>query len=256
MKKAIPTLLAVAALAFTGCTAEDRETAKDAWNQGKEAWSQISEAATAPTGQASGSANIGGDGYPLPHVDTPVTNPSEALAVLQSIPVAEESSKERYDREAQFGAAWIDVDKNGCKTRDDILARDLTDVKTNGKDCTVVSGVLNDPYSGETIEFKKSMAIAVQIDHIIPLKQAWVSGAEDWSQEARIAFANDPGNLIAVKGRENTSKSDKDIARWVPTNTDYLCQYATDQVRVKNQWGLTMDANEYRAAEGYLKGCV
>lgn len=219
---------------------------------------QVAQSSTGGGSSSTGgsASTVDSSGNPQPHTNIEVKTPSEALKALESIPVEEERSGDTYDREAQFGTPWKDVDNNGCRTREDILARDLSDVKKGSDGCTVISGTLKDTYSGETIAFSKKSASKVQIDHIIPLKQAWESGADKWSQEARVAFANDPGNLIAVKGSQNASKADKDAGKWVPSNKDYLCQYVTDQVRVKNQWGLSMDRAEYKAVQSYLKSCA
>lgn len=151
-----------------------------------------------------------------------------------------------YDR-AAFGTPWADIDHNGCDTRNDILRRDLTNitVRPNTHNCVITSGNLHDKYSGEIIYFTKSNASQVQIDHIVALKNAWHSGADKWSPELRTQFANDPENLVAVKGSLNMSKGAKDASEWMPPKNK--CWYARQQEHVKNKYGLSVTAAE-RAA--------
>jgi hypothetical protein len=138
-----------------------------------------------------------------------------------------------YSRTANFGTAWVDVDANGCKTRDDILIRDLTG-EVIGASCHVMSGVLKDPYTGRKINFVRGVgsSLAVQIDHVIPLHLAWQLGANKWSFGKRVAFANDPVNLIATDGPTNGAKSDSGPDTWLPPNTKYRCTYVIRFIRV------------------------
>lgn len=151
---------------------------------------------------------------------------------------------EKYNREKHFGEAWLDVDNNGCNTRDDIIKRDLTAVELVKRGtCSVPhAGILNDNYSGETINFLKGTGKGkdggIQIDHIVPLSIAWGRGAQEWSQEERIEFANDPDNLEAVKSAENLSKSDSTPDEWLPSNTEYHCTYVTNYLKVMDKWKL------------------
>lgn len=117
--------------------------------------------------------------------------------------------------------------------REDILARDLTDVAyvtRNG--CKVKSGVLNDPYTGKVIHFTRGQntSAAVQIDHVVALQNAWQSGAKDWNARKRMQFANDPYNLLAVDGPANQGKGSASAAYWLPTNASYRCDYVARQI--------------------------
>lgn len=179
-----------------------------------------------------------------------------AKQLAATLTVAHQDSS-GYKRTEQFGEAWPDVDNNGCDTRNDILARDLTNTTVDNR-CRVTTGTLNDPYTGTTINFTRGQGTSdkVQIDHIVALNEAWGSGANQWSQEQRIAFANDPANLIAADGPSNTSKGAKDATQWAtPDNPAFTCTYLTRQVILKNHYQLTVDKAEYAALNEGLAGC-
>ncbi len=157
-----------------------------------------------------------------------------------------------YNREA-FGERWADVDTNGCDTRNDVLARDLRDVKLKkGSSCVVASGVLEDPYTGQEISFTRgaSTSEAVQIDHVVALSDAWSSGAWKWNAKERERFANDPVNLLAVEGKANQDKGAAAADRWLP-DTHFQCAYVQRQIAVKTKWHLTVTAAE-RDAMAYV----
>ena len=167
--------------------------------------------------------------------------------------------KTGYTRD-QFGTAWKDVDRNGCDTRNDILNRDLKSIvyKVSSQDCVVLSGVLIDPYSGETINFLRGVATSanVQIDHVVALSNAWQTGAFKFTLEKRTAFANDPLNLLAVKGGLNSQKADGDAATWLPPRKSYRCAYVSRQVAVKAKYGLWLTPPEKAAILKILNTCL
>ena len=190
--------------------------------------------------------------------------PAKAEAVTSGLSVIEaqvtkgRAAKTGYTRD-QFGPAWADVDRNGCDTRNDILKRDLTNEffkeKTNG--CTVLSGTLVDPFSGETINFVRGVATSseVQIDHTVALSNAWQTGAFKLTADQRKAFANDPLNLLAVKGRLNSQKGDGDAATWLPPLKSFRCDYVSRQIAVKIKYKLWFTAPEKEAMIRILKTC-
>jgi hypothetical protein len=184
--------------------------------------------------------------------------PDSALAALAAVPVKGRAPKTGYSRD-QFGPAWADVDRNGCDTRNDILARDLVGdvVKPGTHGCVVLSGTLAEPYSGRTIHFQRGQATssAVQIDHVVALSDAWQKGAQSWSADRRTAFANDPLNLLAVDGPLNEAKGDGDAATWLPPNRAYRCAYVARQVAVKLDYGLWMTQAEKNAVAAVLATC-
>jgi len=181
-----------------------------------------------------------------------------ASAVLETLAVKGRAPKTGYER-SQFGPAWSDVDRNGCDTRNDILNRDLTSIiyKPGTHNCIVLSGTLIDPYSGEKIAFERGVATSseVQIDHVVALSNAWQTGAFKLTYEKRLAFANDPMNLLAVKGRLNSQKGDGDAATWLPPRKDIRCAYVAQQIVVKAKYGLWVTPPEKAAMVGLLSKC-
>ena len=181
-----------------------------------------------------------------------------ALAALAKLQVKGRAAKVK-DMRAQFGPAWKDVDRNGCDTRNDILKRDLTNlvIRSGTQNCVVESGTLNDPYSGEVIEFTKGQvsSMEVQIDHVVALADAWQTGAFKLSEAQRSQLANDPLNLLAVKGRLNSQKSDSDAASWLPPFKGYRCKYVARQISVKVKYGLWVKPAEKTAMQNILKKC-
>ena len=154
-------------------------------------------------------------GLLLPQVSSDVakitggyTATGSAADTLNALAVDDNQSSSGYDRDS-FGFRTTDVDGNGCDVRDDVLARDLTDItyKYAGS-CVVESGTLADPYTAQTIHFVRGRATSakVQIDHVVALENAWQSGAHDWSTAKRHEFGNDPYNLLAVDGPANQEK--------------------------------------------------
>ncbi len=190
-------------------------------------------------------------------------DPAAAATALAALPVAEKTSLDGYDRgcgEGEgcvFGPAWADVDRNGCDQRNDVLHRDLTavQVREGTHDCVVVGGVLDDPYTGQTVTFVKADAAEVPIDHVVPLAAAWVQGAAAWSAEQRQSFANDLANLMATTRAANSAKGDSTAEEWVPADPSYGCSYATVVVTVKSHYALAVTPAEATALQSLLATC-
>lgn len=176
--------------------------------------------------------------------------------MLDSLPVRGRAPKTGYDRVLDFGRSWLDVDQNGCDTRNDVLARDLGAVVRSGA-CTVLSGRLVSVYSGVRVSFTRGPATSaeVQIDHIVPLSNAWQTGARQLPQARREALANDPLNLQAVEGSLNEQKSDGDAASWLPPLRSYRCIYVARQISVKAAYDLWVTAPERDAMRRVLDSC-
>ena len=209
--------------------------------------------ATRPAPPASATATTA----PRSASGTPAASGS-ALAAAQQLTVKGRAPMTGYAR-GLFGDGWVDTDHNGCDTRNDILARDLTGVafRAGTHDCIVVSGTLADPYTRTTIHFVRGVRTSaqVQIDHVVALADAWQKGAQRWAAAERIAFANDPLNLLAVSGPANQQKGDGDAATWLPSNKAFRCDYVARQVAVKRAYALWVTAAEKDAMIRVLSTC-
>lgn len=198
---------------------------------------------------------------PAPGVDPLVP---QARAVLGQLEVKGRAPKTGYDRDL-FGQAWTDdvgveLGRNGCDTRNDILKRDLEEItfRPGTRDCVVLTGVLDGPYTGERIDFQRGQDTSslVQIDHVVALSDAWQKGAQQLTVEQRRDFANDPLNLLAVSGRANQQKGDGDTATWLPPRREFRCSYVSRQVLVKERYGLWVTAAERDAMDRVLSSCL
>lgn len=184
-----------------------------------------------------------------------VAPPSGAFLALEDLPVAAAGTMSDYDRDALFGG-WIDADGDCEDSRNEVLARDLTGI-TSADGCRVDTGTLADPYTGASIDFVRGVATSadVQVDHVVSLGNAWVTGARRLSPADRVALANDPLNLLAVDGPANGSKSDQDASRWLPSNRAFACEMVAVQIAVKTRYGLWVTAPERTAMAEVLSGC-
>ncbi len=194
----------------------------------------------------------------LPHIQpSPATQTAEtkaALKKLSQLAVKGRAPKTDYSR-SQFGNGWQDV--AGCDMRNIILARDLTQPRFN-LSCQVLGGTLNDPYTGAVIAFARGETTSddVQIDHVVALSDAWQKGAQQLSYIRRVAFANDPLNLLAVDGPTNEQKSDSDAASWLPPHKPFRCQYVSRQISVKAKYDLWVTPAEKQAMQRVLGQCA
>jgi hypothetical protein len=181
-----------------------------------------------------------------------------AVEALATLAVKGRAPKTGYAR-SEFGQTWADVDRNGCDTRNDILKRDLTEVlfKEKTRNCVVLSGILVDRYSGETINFVRGniTSMEVQIDHVVAMSNSWQTGAFKLTLAQRTALANDPMNLFAVKGRLNSQKGDGDAATWLPPLKKFRCAYVAQQIAVKAKYSLWVTAPEKDAMTRILNTC-
>ncbi|WP_205315045.1 HNH endonuclease family protein [Nonomuraea lactucae] len=183
-------------------------------------------------GSASPLANPSGT---LPGL-APLTSRSDRAAarhLIKALRVKGRGPATRYAR-TRFGDNWADTatgvpySRNGCRTRDDLLARDGHDIRyREGSSCEVVAMRLEDPYTGRTIEWRKSHPDEIQVDHVVPLAYAWRMGASRWPMSKRLDFAQDPLNLLPVHGAANEQKDASGPASWLPPRRRVRCAYAT-----------------------------
>lgn len=179
---------------------------------------------------------------------------AKAFDKLALLEVKGRAPKTGYAR-TQFGDGWADY--FGCNMRDIILGRDMNHIKLSAG-CNVMSGELNDPYTATVISFQRGPTTSdkVQIDHVVALSNAWQTGAQLLPLSRRIAFANDPLNLLAVQGKANQDKLDGDAATWLPPNEAFRCQYVARQIEVKAKYSLWLTPAEQVAIEKVLRSCM
>ncbi|MET8202128.1 HNH endonuclease family protein [Micromonospora taraxaci] len=177
--------------------------------------------------------------------------PSKATAQsqLNALTVAAQGSTSGYSRD--LFPHWITV-SGSCNTREQVLKRDGTSVVVDSS-CAATSGRWYSPYDGATW----TAASDVDIDHVVPLAEAWRSGASSWTTSRRQSFANDLSRpqLIAVTDNVNQSKGDQDPSTWQPPLSSYRCTYSKMWITVKYTWGLTLQSSEKSALQSMLNTC-
>ncbi|WP_219470053.1 HNH endonuclease family protein [Nonomuraea rhizosphaerae] len=193
--------------------------------------------AASPLGNASGT--LPG----LAAISTDVDR-AKARALIKDLRVKGRGAGTGYER-IRYGDNWADTAtgvpyaRNGCRTRDDLLARDGRDVRyRSGSRCEVVSLRLADPYTGRVIEWSKDRADEIQVDHVVPLAYAWKMGAPRWPMSRRVDFANDPLNLLPVDGDANEQKDASGPASWLPPQRHIRCAYVTRFAQVALKYDL------------------
>jgi hypothetical protein len=184
---------------------------------------------------------------------TSAADKAKARTLIAKVAVKGRGPKTGYSRD-QFGYAWMDsapgvpFAHNGCDTRNDLLKRDGDDVRyRSGSKCVITSMTLHDPYTGRTIDWTKTHATTVQIDHVMPLSYDWQMGAAHWSKDKREQIANDPLNLIPVDGPSNGAKSDSGPASWLPPSSRIRCSYAVRVAQVSLKYALPVTAADKQA---------
>jgi hypothetical protein len=162
---------------------------------------------------------------------------------------------EKYQRKNHFGT-WIrDPSYQTClNVRGLVLKRDAVGEITyaDEKHCRIVSSRWIDPYTNSELE----SAADIQIDHMVPLKNAYISGAWNWTGSQRCNYANFMGNnfhLLAVLGTENSKKSDHTPDKYIPPSSESVCHYLVNWLKIKSIWNLKIAKNEALAIERELK---
>ena len=190
-----------------------------------------------------------------PATSTTAPPPTGSVDPLDRLIVAPPYTEQPY-RRAMFGEDWIDADGDCHNTRAEVLMQETTaPVTFNPNGCTVATGQWTDPWSG----FTSTNAADFQIDHTVPLADAWRSGAWAWDDARRLAFANDlddPNTLNALRGTVNESKGDKGPEAWRPPLPTTWCAYAQGWARIKATWGLTVTSSELAALKDMATTCA
>jgi hypothetical protein len=173
---------------------------------------------------------------------------TESTRLLDQLVVARSASMSGYSRD-RF-PHWRKAGKN-CDVRDTVLRRDGTGVEVSG--CNVVGGRWQSVYDNRVFTDPSD----VDIDHMVPLANAWRSGADEWDDTRRGEFANDltRPQLLAVSASSNRAKGDQDPSQWQPSNRDFWCEYAQDWITVKHYWELTVTSAEKTALADMLETC-
>ena len=157
-----------------------------------------------------------------------------------------------YDRD--LFRHWIDADGDGCDTRREVLIVETVTPVSVGARCSISGGTWVSAYDGVTTTNPSEF----DVDHLVPLAEAWRSGAHAWDSTTRQNFANDLGyemSLIAVSASSNRSKSDRDPRRWMPPSSSFKCEYVYSWTQVKIRWKLTVDDAEATALRNNWAGC-
>ena len=175
---------------------------------------------------------------------------STAKTELTSLTVKADGSQSGYSRD--LFPHWIDQG-NSCNTREVVLKRDGKNVVTNSS-CAATAGSWYSPYDGATW----TAASDVDIDHVVPLADAWRTGASSWTTAQRQAYANDLSapQLIAVTDNVNQAKGDQDPSSWQPSRTAYRCTYAKMWIASKYHWALRLQPAEKTALQAMLDTCA
>ncbi|WP_328884750.1 HNH endonuclease family protein [Streptomyces sp. NBC_00299] len=188
-----------------------------------------------------------------------VSMPAHAVEILPlteavaNLPVATES-RDGYSRDKFRHWNTGDDPADGCNTRAEVLIYEAVDPPAVGPGCRLSGGSWFSYYDATVV----TSASGLDIDHMVPLAEAWDSGASAWTPQRREAYANDQGaetSLVAVTARSNRSKADQDPAEWLPPAADVHCRYLAEWVGTKLRWGLAVDEVELNALENVAVGC-
>jgi hypothetical protein len=232
----ITVLLITAQFAFMACADLDNDASQlaDSASSSSSTVARPGETTTVP-------AQVNTTTTLVKSTDNSVDTSLAATEVLAQLVVTNEVGS-GYDRD--LFRHWVDVDGDGCDTRQEVLIRDSrTFPQIDPYRCKVIAGDWYSPYDGASWENPSD----VDIDHVVALKEAWDSGAWKWSSEHRRAFANDLSDsrsLMAVTDSVNQSKGDRDPSQWLPPRRDYRCTYISIWLAVKARWVLTVDPSE------------
>lgn len=180
-------------------------------------------------------------------------DPFEGIRIADPDPAAEARWDAADDPRVQyFGRPWIDTDRNGCATDDDIQRRDLVAWTARGR-CGVTGGVLPESYDGGPPVPR--VPHSLQLDHVDALHRVYVTGGAELDQATRVLIANDPDNLIYTNTRSNESKGDASPSEYLPASPGARCRYVVQYLTVVKRYGLTLTAADVVALRATLAAC-
>ena len=268
MRKSFWQLLVLATI-LTGCANPSQEgqvssSIQDSQEMQSEVKAETSQATSPQTNSDDGEPTSNEDGADTANSDgtveeeavepTKVSTPSTTtllMTLVGNLEVKQEVGS-GYDRD--LFKHWSDVDGDGCNARYEVLIDEsLTPVRVSSG-CKLSGGTWVSAFDLKETNDPSTF----DVDHLVPLKEAWDSGAWAWDASTRQAFANDLDydmSLIAVSASSNRSKSDRDPADWMPPNKDYWCEYITAWVQVKTRWSLSVDSAEKSKIEEVAEDC-
>ncbi|MDP5309339.1 HNH endonuclease family protein (plasmid) [Streptomyces sp. NBC_01220] len=197
------------------------------------------QASSAGSGSAAPGAPAGGNDLSL----------AEAIAKLP------DGTEDRAGYERDSFHLWIDADKDSCDTRREVLLAEAVKAPEQGARCALTGGEWLSYYDEVSVD----AATKLDIDHVVPLAEAWDSGASNWDADRRERYANDLGaerSLVAVTAKTNRSKADRDPAEWLPPASSAQCTYGADWVGTKLRWSLTADNKERAALAKLAQDCA
>ncbi|MCF8522793.1 MAG: DUF1524 domain-containing protein [Pontimonas sp.] len=217
---------------------------------------------------ASGDTGVAGDEAVADDAVAPEPEAPDTEALVEAPPAGASPAgglealvvRLRVEPEVQFGydrdlfRHWIDADGDGCDSRREVLIAESTTPVGIGSGCSLFGGTWYSAFDGVTT----TDASSFDIDHFVPLKEAWDSGAHAWDSGTRQRFANDleyAGSLVAVSASSNRSKGAGDPSEWLPPNRSYWCVYLVTWVEVKLRWNLSADPGEIAAIRSAGSGC-
>jgi DNA uptake protein ComE-like DNA-binding protein/outer membrane murein-binding lipoprotein Lpp len=254
MRRHLLAVVAIGVLLLAGCVSiddsgsqasQDVQASQSPQESAQSAPGSETEEAVEELGETSdGDTSAGSEQQPSEAIgsisENVETSASSLSTLIESLQVAEETPN-GYDRD--LFKHWVDADGDGCNAREEVLIAESLKKVTVGSGCSISGG-----------EWVSAFDLVVttnpsnfDVDHFVPLKEAWDSGASEWNSATRQSFANDLGyemSLIAVSASSNRSKSDRDPADWLPPNNDYRCEYAVAWAQVKSRWSLSIDPKE------------
>ncbi|MFB8022947.1 HNH endonuclease family protein [Streptomyces rubiginosohelvolus] len=193
--------------------------------------------------------------FPVAHAAAPAASLAEVTTLADAVGLVKVTEEDRTGYTRSSFKHWNSGDdkSDGCNTRNEVLIAEAVVAPTVEAGCKLTGGTWTSYYDGQEV----TSAGSLDIDHMVPLAEAWDSGASEWTAARREAYANDQGadvSLVAVTARSNRQKSDQDPADWMPPTPEAQCRYVGEWVSTKLRWGLTSDDRELEALKVYAEG--
>lgn len=184
-----------------------------------------------------------------PNEPPPPEAATQLVERLRPLVAEQDPNVPDYDRD--HFAGWLDDDGDCVNTRHEVLQSEAVDFSMNAEGCAVAAGEWFDPYTDRTYTNPRDL----DVDHVVALADAWVSGAWAWADELLDRFSNDFGNLNAIAAGENRSKSARGPADYSPTAPGARCEYLVQYATVKIRWQLSITPQDFEVVATGLSGC-